>query len=108
VILGVAHDRPVVGYGARSVNTLRVWGAAAPKSFDFAECSPGDFPGAVIGNVAPESIPRVLYPDDSTEAGRTLRFLQEYFLVSCSLQDILSRFQKGVVSWSTLPDHVAI
>jgi starch phosphorylase len=63
----------------------------------------------VIGNVAAESITRVLYPDDSTEAGRTLRFLQEYFMVSCSLQDILSRFQKrNAADWSELPDHVAI
>jgi starch phosphorylase len=81
----------------------------APESFDFAEFSHGDFVGAVIGNVAAESLTRVLYPDDSTDAGRTLRFLQEYFLVSCSLQDIVSRFRKAEgVSWSALPDHVAI
>jgi starch phosphorylase len=108
-LLGVAYDRPVVGYGARCVNTLRLWAAAAPKSFDFAEFSHGDFFGAVIGHVAADSVTRVLYPDDSTDAGRSLRFLQEYFLVSCSLQDILSRFQKGDgTSWSALPDHVAI
>src|SRR5262249_7246984 len=105
----VAYDRPVVGYGARCVNTLRLWAAAAPKSFDFAEFSHGDFVGAVIENVAAESLTRVLYPDDSTEAGRTLRFMQEYFMVSCSLQDILLRFQKGNEGdWSSLPDHVAI
>src|SRR5262245_53797203 len=108
-LLGIAYDWPVVGHGARCVNTLRLWSAVAPKSFDFAEFSQGDFVGAVIGNVAAETITRVLYPDDSTEAGRTLRFLQEYFMVSCSLQDILSRFQKrNAVGWSALPDHVAI
>jgi starch phosphorylase len=108
-LIGIAHDRPVVGYGARCVNTLRLWSAVAPESFDFAEFSHGDFVGAVIGNVAAESLTRVLYPDDSTEAGRTLRFLQEYFLVSCSLQDIVARFRKADgVSWSALPDHVAI
>jgi starch phosphorylase len=109
VLLGVAYDRPVVGYGARCVNTLRLWSAMAPKSFDFAEFSQGDFVGAVIGNVAAESLTRVLYPDDSTEAGRTLRFLQEYFMVSCSLQDIVARFQRrNGSSWSALPDHAAI
>jgi starch phosphorylase len=109
MLVGIAHDRPVVGYGARCVNTLRLWGASSPKTFDFAEFSHGDFVGAVIGNIAAESLTRVLYPDDSTEAGRTLRFLQEYFMVSCSLQDILSRFRKGGRdAWSTLPDHVAI
>ena len=108
VILGVPNDRPVVGYGVRCVNTLRLWAATAPKSFDFTEFSHGDFVGAVISNVAAESLTRVLYPDDSTEAGRSLRFLQEYFLVSCSLQDILTRFRKGDVGWPELPNHVAI
>jgi starch phosphorylase len=107
-ILGVAYDRPVVGYGLRCVNTLRLWSATAPEDFDFAEFSHGDFVGAVIGDVAAESITRVLYPDDSTDAGRALRFLQQYFLVSCSLQDILSRFHKGGRPWSELPDHAAI
>src|SRR5262249_56624016 len=109
VLLGIPYDRPVVGYGARCINTLRLWAAAAPESFDFSEFSHGDFVGAVIGNVAAESLTRVLYPDDTTEAGRTLRFLQEYFLVSCSLQDIVARFRKADgVSWSDLPDNVAI
>jgi starch phosphorylase len=108
-LLGIPYDRPVVGYGARCVNTLRLWAAAAPESFDFAEFSQGDFVGAVLDNIAAESLTRVLYPDDSTEAGRTLRFLQQYFMVSCSLQDILSRFGKdGGHPWSALPDKVAI
>ena len=108
-LLGIAYDRPVVGYGARCINTLRLWAAVAPEHFDFAEFSQGDFVGAVIQNVAAESLTRVLYPDDSTEAGRTLRFLQQYFLVSCSLQDIVSRFRKtNVGNWSAFPDHVAI
>jgi starch phosphorylase len=108
-LLGVAYDRPVVGYGAACANTLRLWAAAAPSSFDFAEFSHGDFVGAVIENVEAESLTRVLYPDDSTEPGRTLRFLQQYFMVSCSLQDILDRFRAGERNdWSTLPDHAAI
>jgi glycogen phosphorylase len=107
-LIGIAYDWPVVGYGAHCVNTLRLWSASAPKSFDFARFSHGDFVGAVIGNIAAESLTRVLYPDDSTEAGRTLRFMQEYFMVSCSLQDILSRFRKLNHGWSAFPDHVAI
>ncbi len=108
-VLGIAYDRPVAGYGSRCVNTLRLWAAAAPESFDFAEFSHGDFVGAVIGNVAAESLTRVLYPDDSTSAGRTLRFLQQYFMVSCSIQDIISRFRQGNgPNWSALPEHVAI
>src|SRR5579883_3046466 len=108
-LLGMAYDRPVVGYGAKCVNTLRLWAAAAPQSFDFAEFSRGDFAGAVIENVAAESITRVLYPDDSTEAGRALRFLQQYFMVSCSLQDIVARFRKdNSAGWASLPDRVAV
>ena len=108
-LLGIAYDRPVAGYGSRCVNTLRLWAAAAPESFDFAEFSHGDFVGAVIGNVAAESVTRVLYPDDSTTAGRTLRFLQQYFMVSCSIQDIVSRFRKrNGTDWSLLPEHAAI
>jgi starch phosphorylase len=108
-VFGIAYDRPVVGYGAQCVNTLRLWGAVAPEYFDFAGFSHGDFVGAVIQNVAAESLTRVLYPDDSTLAGRNLRFLQQYFLVSCSLQDILLRFKKhNGTKWSDLPDHVAV
>jgi starch phosphorylase len=107
-LLGIPYDRPVVGYGARCINTLRLWAAGAPESFDFTEFSHGDFVGAVINNIAAESLTRVLYPDDSTEAGRTLRFLQQYFMVSCSLQDILGRFGKQGRPWSALPDKVAI
>ena len=108
-LLGVAYDRPVVGYGGKCINTLRLWAAAAPQSFDFAEFSHGDFAGSVIQNVAAESVTRVLYPDDSTEAGRGLRFLQQYFLVSCSLQDIIARFCKqGNVNWARLPERVAV
>lgn len=108
-MLGVAYDRPVVGYGGNCVNTLRLWAAAAPHSFDFGEFSHGDFAGAVLDKVAAESVTRVLYPDDSTEAGRELRFLQEYFLVSCSLQDMSARFfATGNTSWSSFPDKVAV
>jgi glycogen phosphorylase len=109
-LLGLAYDRPVVGYGAKCINTLRLWAAAAPESFDLAEFSHGDFAGAVIDNVAAESVTRVLYPDDSTQAGRTLRFLQQYFLVSCSLQDIVARFTRDghASNWSSFPDRVAV
>ncbi len=108
-LLGRAFDRPVVGFGGRVVNTLRLWGASAPEGFDFGEFSQGDFVGAVLKKVAAESLTRVLYPDDSTEAGRTLRFLQEYFLVACSLNDITGRFRKcGNPDWHALPDKVAI
>ncbi len=107
-MLGVPFDRPVVGYGGKTINTLRLWRAATPDAFDFGEFSGGDFFGAVSDKVLAESLTRVLYPDDSTPRGRSLRFLQEYFLVRCSLADIIARFRRRKNEWQTLPDKVAI
>src|SRR5262249_46552798 len=79
-LIGIPSDRPVVGYGGKTINTLRLWTAAAPDYFDFAEFSHGDFVGAVAETLEAESLTRVLYPDDSTSLGQGLRFVQEYFL----------------------------
>jgi starch phosphorylase len=105
---GVPFDRPVVGYGGETINTLRLWAARAPDSFDFHTFSHGDFVSAVTGSLAAESISRVLYPDDSTAIGRELRFLQEYFLCACAIQDIVRRFQVDDSDWNQLPERAAI
>src|SRR5262249_25552184 len=105
---GVPHDRPVVGYGGRTINTLRLWGAASPEFFDFGEFSSGDFVGAIVDRVVAETVTRVLYPDDSTVAGQALRFVQEYFLVCCSLADIVARFRHSKNDWHALADKFAI
>jgi len=107
-LIGIPFDRPVVGYGGKTVNTLRLWAAAAPDFFDFQEFSRGDFVGAVAETLTAESLTRVLYPDDSTSMGQGLRFVQEYFLVACSLADLVRRFRRSNAEWSTLPDKVAI
>jgi starch phosphorylase len=108
LLFGLPFDRPVVGYGGKTINTLRLWGAATPDYFDFGEFNTGDFFAAVHNKVLAETLTRVLYPDDSTASGRSLRFVQEYFLVACSLADIISRFRRHNESWSELPDKVAI
>jgi glycogen phosphorylase len=108
VIYGIPYDRPVVGYGGGTVNTLRLWSAGAHDAFDFQAFSEGDFVSALAATLAAESLTRVLYPDDSTSAGRELRFLQEYFLVACSLGDLLRRFVAGNGDWHALPGKVAI
>lgn len=108
VILGIPYDRPVVGYGGGTINTLRLWEASVRDVFDFGEFSRGDFVEAVLDKLAAETLTRVLYPDDSTRAGRALRFAQEYFLVACSLADILARFRRRGNDWPALPDKVAI
>jgi glycogen phosphorylase len=107
-LLGVPHDRPVVGYGGRTINTLRLWGASSPDFFNFGEFSSGDFVGAIVDRVLAETVTRVLYPDDSTLAGQALRFVQQYFLVCCSLADIVARFRRTNDDWRLLPDKVAI
>ena len=108
VLLGTPYDRPVIGYGGQTINTLRLWEASAPEAFDFDEFSSGDFVGAVHQKIIAESLTRVLYPDDSTERGRSLRFAQEYFLVVCSLADIMARFRRRGNDWQALPEKVAI
>jgi len=105
---GIPCDLPIVGYGGRTINSLRLWVAAAPDSFDFQEFSHGDFVGALAEKLAAETLTRVLYPDDSTSLGQGLRFVQEYFLVACSLADIVRRFRRGNADWGALPDKVAI
>jgi starch phosphorylase len=108
VLEGIPYDRPVVGYGGKTVNTLRLWQAASPNFFDLNEFNHGDFFGAVHRRVMADNLTRVLYPDDSTSAGQRLRFGQEYFLVACSLADIVRRFHRSNKDWHALPDKVAI
>ena len=107
-LYGVPFDRPVVGYGGKTINTLRLWSAAAHEDFDFQEFGSGDFIGALGETLEAESLTRVLYPDDSTTMGRRLRFLQEYFLVACSVADIVRRFRRLHNDWDRLPQKVAI
>jgi len=107
-LIGIPFDRPVVGYGGKTINTLRLWSAAAHDYFDFQEFSSGDFVGALVGSLAAHTLTRVLYPDDSTEMGQALRFVQEYFLVACSLADLVRRFRRDNTDWSKFPDKVAI
>jgi len=107
-LFGIPFDRPVVGYGGKNINTLRLWAAAAPDYFDFQEFGTGDFVGALGGTLEAESLTRVLYPDDSTTAGQQLRFMQEYFLVACSLADLVRRFLRHNTDWEQLPNRAAI
>jgi len=107
-LYGIPYDRPVIGYGGKTINTLRLWAAAAPDYFDFQEFSSGDFVGALAETLAAESLTRVLYPDDSTSMGQALRFVQEYFLVACSLADLVRRFRHINDNWDAFPEKVAI
>src|SRR6202167_1148886 len=107
-LIGIPFDRPVVGYGGKTINTLRLWAAAAPDYFDFEKFGTGDFVGALAETLEAESLTRLLYPDDSTTAGQALRFLQEYFLVAFSMADLVRQFKLHNVDWDKFPEKAAI
>jgi starch phosphorylase len=90
-LIGVPADIPVVGYGGRCINFLRLYTARAPAEFDMAIFNDGDYLRAMERQVAVETVSKVLYPSDSAEAGRELRFVQEYFFVACAMRDIFRR-----------------
>ena len=95
-VYGIAYDTPILGYGVNNTNLLRLWQATAGESFDFQAFNQGDYYGAVNAKVAAENISKVLYPNDEPEAGKELRLKQQYFFVSCSLQDMIRlHLQRG-------------
>jgi starch phosphorylase len=89
VVKGVAYDTPILGYRVNTCNTLRLWKAEACESFDFQAFNLGDYYGAVDEKLYSENITKVLYPNDEPVAGKQLRLEQQYFFVSCSLQDLI-------------------
>ena len=99
VIKGVAYDTPISGYRGTTVNMLRLWKSEAVESFDFESFNTGDYYAAVNEKVISETISKVLYPNDEPEIGKRLRLAQQYFFVSCSLQDMIRIHQlrgKGI------------
>ncbi|MDR2420064.1 MAG: glycogen/starch/alpha-glucan phosphorylase [Puniceicoccales bacterium] len=94
-ILGIPWDIPIVGYGVQTVNFLRLWESRATDDFNLEEFNRGDYTEAVLGKIRGENISKVLYPNDSTENGKELRLIQQYFFVACSLRDILRRYKNA-------------
>ncbi|MCB1723428.1 MAG: glycogen/starch/alpha-glucan phosphorylase [Gammaproteobacteria bacterium] len=99
VVHGMAYDTPILGYGVNNVNLLRLWKAEASESFDFRAFNRGDYYGAVNAKVNAENISKILYPNDEPMVGKELRLKQQYFFVTCSLQDMLRlhlRYEKDL------------
>ncbi len=90
VVKGVAYDTPILGYKVNTANTLRLWKSEAPKSFDFQMFNTGDYKNAVTQKIVCENISKVLYPNDEQLEGKRLRLQQQYFFVTCSLQDMIA------------------
>lgn len=108
VIVGVPCDIPIVGYGGRTVNYLRLFTARSSQDFDMKIFNQGDYIRAVERKISSETISKVLYPSDSIDAGKELRLLQEYFLVACALRDILRSFQQKNKDLSDFSEKIAI
>ena len=96
---GIPYDLPIVGYGAKTVNFLRLWESKASEQLDFQIFNQGGYVEAVREKAMGETISKVLYPNDETESGKELRLVQQYFFVSCSLQDVIRRFHKKERNW---------
>ena len=107
-VVGMPYDLPIVGYGGETVNTLRLWSAKAAEEFNLDDFNRGSYVEAVQNKVLAENLTKVLYPNDNMFEGKELRLRQEYFLVSCSIQDIIRRFKADGNHWSTFPDKVFI
>ncbi|MFM2043978.1 MAG: glycogen phosphorylase [Pseudomonadota bacterium] len=107
-VFAMAVDTPVVGYGGQTINTLRLWSAKAAADFNFGHFNEGDYMKAVEQKVLSENLSRVLYPNDATEVGKELRFKQEYFFTSASIQDVLRRYMQHHKSFDQLPEKAAI
>jgi starch phosphorylase len=108
MLSGVPSDLPIVGYGARTVNYVRLYSARSSSEFDMQIFNAGDYMKAVEQKMVSETISKVLYPSDSVQAGRELRLLQEYFFVACAMRDIVRGFLRGGQDLHDLPSKVAI
>jgi starch phosphorylase len=98
VVRGVPHDTPILGYQVNTCNTLRLWSSEAIESFDFAAFNAGDYSGAVYKKMESENISKVLYPNDNMTQGKILRLEQQFFFVSCSLQDMIRILKRQNIS----------
>ncbi len=110
VVIGVPYDIPIVGFGGKTVNHLRLYSARASDEFDMQIFNTGDYLRAVEAKMSIETISKVLYPADSFAAGKELRLVQEYFMVACALRDTMRKFeaQSPGASLATLPNQFAI
>ena len=108
LLVGVPYDMPVVGYGGRTVNLLRLFSARASRDFDMQIFNAGDYLKAVEQKIASETISKVLYPSDTVPSGQELRLLQEYFLVACAMRDLVARYQRDHQTFDAFPTKVAV
>ena len=108
-VRAVPYDMPIIGYGTRNINTLRLWEAKSLVDLDLGKFNQQDYLHATQDKTRAEDISRVLYPNDSTDEGKKLRLKQQYFFVSASLQDILRKYKRiHGTNFDEFPSYVAI
>lgn len=107
-LYGVPYDFPIVGFNGKSVNYLRLFSAKTDDELDINVFNSGGYMEAVRDKIKTETISKVLYPSDNIQSGRTLRLTQQYFFVSCAIQDIMRRFLEKHNDFNELPNEVAI
>jgi glycogen phosphorylase len=105
---GVPYDIPVIGFSVNTVNVLRLWSSRAMEGFRLDVFNSGEYVKAVEEKNWAETITKVLYPADFTYAGKELRLLQEYFMVTCTIQDVIRRYRKKHSTWSAFAEKNAI
>jgi len=109
IVKGVPWDIPVVGYGGNTVNVLRLWQSQSSSHFNWDVFNAGGYVDAQRENIQAETISKVLYPNDETEAGKELRLIQQYFFSACSLKDIIRRYKRAHGDdWTRFPEQVVI
>ena len=108
IVNGVPYDTLILGYRTNSANTLRLWRSEAPESFDFAIFNSGDYYGAVNQKVASENLSKVLYPNDQELRGKELRLEQQFFFVSCSLQDMFRILRRQNIPFEKFHEKFAV
>ena len=109
IVQGVPWDIPVVGYGGKTINVLRLWQSKSSGYFNWDVFNAGGYVDAQRENIQAETISKVLYPNDETEAGKELRLIQQYFFCACSLKDIIRRYKRAHGDdWSRFTDQVVI
>ncbi len=107
-IIGLPWDIPIIGYKSSTVNFLRLWESRASDEFNLEIFNQGSYIEAIHQKAAGETVSKVLYPNDSTESGKELRLVQQYFFVACSLSDIIRRFKRDNTDWEVFPEKVAV
>ena len=107
-IVGLPWDIPIIGFQTNTINFLRLWESRASDEFNLQIFNSGSYIEAIHQKASGETVSKVLYPNDSTESGKELRLVQQYFFVACSLSDIMRRFKRDNEDWDSFPEKIAV